>query len=101
MKVYPVTEPELTSLAEANTQANMFGAASTTCFGSAATLWAESTISAPSTDLGVLLLAFGPWLMVVFGVLFGVLWIYGIRRRKSIISNVRATAVEAQVVQSR
>lgn len=101
MKVYPVTDVELTSLAEANTQANAFGAAATTCVGSAITLWAESTISAPSTAMGELLLKFGPWVLLALGGLFGLLWLFGLKRRSSIIANVRSTAVETELVQRR
>lgn len=98
MKVYPVTEPELTSLADANTQTNVFGAAAATFAGSAVTLWAESTISAPASPAGELLLQFGPWLLLVVSAACTILWFFGLRRRRSIINTVRATAVEASIV---
>ena len=99
MKVYPVTEPELTSLEEANTQANLFGAAAATFAGSAVTLWSESTISAPVTPEGVILLQFGPWLLLGVSAICAVMWVEGMRRRRSIITTVRSTAVEASIVQ--
>lgn len=101
MKVYPVTDAELRSLEDSNAQANIFGSASTTAFGSAVTLWADSKIEAPSTGIGQLLLAIGPWIMVSLGVVFGVLWLIALRRRKTVIGEVRSSAVEAQVVQAK
>lgn len=97
MNVYPVTEPELNSLAETNTQANVFGAAAATLVGSAATLWAESTISAPATPAGEVLLRFGPWVLLFLAGVCGILWIAGLKRRNSVMEAVRKTAVEAKI----
>lgn len=98
MKVYPVTDSELTSLEDANTHANVFGSAATTFFGLGAGLLTDSMIEAPNTDLGKLLLTFGPPVLCLIGAVFFVLWFLGLRKRWSIIKTVRASAVEASIV---
>ena len=99
MKVYPVTEPELTALSDANTFVSVFGSLSATAFGSAATLWSESKISAPVTPEGTVLLAFGPPVLVIVGVVFAALAALSLWRRKTVITEIRNSAVEAKMVQ--
>lgn len=99
MKVYPVVEPELTALSDANTFLSAFGSLSAASFGSAATLWAESKISAPVTPEGMVLLAFGPPLLIIVGVVFAGLAVLSLWRRKTVITEIRNSAVEAKMVQ--
>lgn len=99
MKVYPVTEPELMALSETNTFISAFGSLSATAFGSAATLWSESKISAPVTPEGTVLLTYGPKVLIVIGAIFAGLAALSLWRRKTIITEIRNSAVEAKMVQ--
>lgn len=99
MKVYPVTEPELTALSDANTYVGVFGSVAAAAFGSAATLWSESKISEPITAEGILLLKFGPPILIIAGLVFAFLAGLSLRRRKTVITEIRNSAVEAKMVQ--